>query len=113
MSKSVRLKRWEPMLVEAEQLGWSVARYAKERGVAKSCLYAARSMILKRDRGSSEMVSSAKPFVEVRVNNRPTSEARLRAQLPNGVVMEMLVDGNSRDAVGALVSALGALPCSA
>ncbi len=40
MSKSVRLKRWEPMLVEAEQLGWSVARYAKERGVAKSCLNA-------------------------------------------------------------------------
>ncbi len=113
MVKSVKLSRWEPMLVEAEQLGWSLARYARERGVAQSCLYAARSMIMKRDGGSSVLVRSAKRFVEVRVNHRPTSDARLRAQLPNGVVMEMLVDGNSRDAVGALVSALGALPCSA
>ena len=113
MSGKVKLDRWKPHLDEARRLGLSVAQYAREHGVSSGTLYAARQMLLRSERERKRRsVVAATPFIAVRISEPAPRPVPVRAQLVNGVVMEMLVDGDSALALGALVSALGALPCS-
>jgi hypothetical protein len=102
MSGKVNLDRWAPHLLAAKREGKSLTEYARSRGLSRYTLYAAKQMLRRKD---------GKPAAErhVRAANKPVplpafaavkllapgtpcgeSSARLRAQLPNGVKLELM-----------------------
>jgi hypothetical protein len=104
MSGKVNLDRWSPHLAAAKREGKTLTQYARERGVSRHTLYAAQQM-LRGVRGTPGVERRArvlgaisKPvadaaFAAVKLSGRcggsGGSAPRLRAQLPNGVRLEL------------------------
>jgi hypothetical protein len=123
MSGKVALDRWLPHLVAARREGQTLMQYARGRGLSRHTLYAA-CQSLRRMQGEAQVRSRAlalrgrkplapSPFAAVRlaVPAAPAvalheSRPRLRAQLPNGVELELAWEGAQP---GLLVAAIGAL----
>lgn len=117
MTPKINMARWQPHLAEAKRRGQSVAAYAAQHQLSPSTLYAA-AKALREDAGSGKARRRRKAvaaFAAVRMAAElpPLPEpARLRAQLPNGVVLHFEGTGSSAQ-MAAWLSALGALACSA
>ncbi|HUX25566.1 MAG TPA: hypothetical protein VMV87_13235 [Burkholderiales bacterium] len=113
MSGKVNLDRWGPHLLAAKREGKSLTQYARSHGLSRYTLYAARQML--RSVGSKSgverrprAVSKAVPqraFATVKLLAPGTpsggSSSRLRAQLPNGVKLE-LMSADARQLVAAI-----------
>ncbi|MGH9575812.1 MAG: IS66 family insertion sequence element accessory protein TnpA [Terriglobales bacterium] len=110
----VNVERWRGHLVAAQKRGVSLAQYARENGLSRHTLYAARQRLqreaaaaIKRGGRGVGRARGASPFVAVRV---APSVAVVRARLPNGVALEFGALAAS-EYVG-LLGMLAALPCS-
>jgi len=108
MSGKVNLDRWSAHVAAAKREGKTLTQYARERGVSRHTLYAARQM-LRGVRGTpgverrarvlraiSKPVANA-AFAAVKLSGlcrgSGGSAPRLRAQLPNGVRLELTWGG--------------------
>ena len=102
MSGKVNLDRWGPHLEAARREGVTLAEYARSHGLSRYTLYAAREMLKggdhklagrRRARVNQGTDVSVSPFAAVTL--APTTQeigesgSRLRAQLPNGVKLEL------------------------
>ncbi len=88
-------------------MGVTLAQYAREQGMSRHTLYAARQAMRKPE---SKGNTPAKAFVPVRVSAAkiaPTPSVRL----PNG--LELCFGAVEADALGSLLHLLVTLPCSA
>lgn len=103
MSGKVNLDRWGPHLLAAKREGKSLTQYAHSHGLSRHTLYAARQMLrgvgskpgAGRRRQRAAIKAAAQPaFAAVKLlapdKRSGRSAARLRAQLPNGVKMELM-----------------------
>lgn len=122
MSGKVNLDRWSPHLAAARREGKTLTQYARGRGLSRHTLYAARQMLrgvdgkpgtLRRARAAGRHTKQRAPstFAAVKLPAlcAPSSEAapRLRAQLPNGVRLELMWEGAAGAAL--LAAAIEAL----
>ena len=121
MSGKVNLDRWSPHLAAAKREGKTLTQYARERGLSRHTLYAARQM-LRGVRGKPGVErrprvlrAIAKPvadsaFAAVKLSGlcAPSggSAPRLRAQLPNGVRLELTWGGAAAGLLAAAIEAL-------
>lgn len=139
MSGKVDLDRWGPHLRAAQRSGKTLTQYASERGLSRHTLYAARQMLSKADdagkaagarrrmrRPAGVRTPLRAAFAPVRVL-APVSAApgsapmpswsqvapRLRAQLLNGVAIEVQCASADTALVAAVICSLAGLPCSA
>ena len=115
----VGMARWGPHLRAAKAAGVSLAHYAREHGLSRDMLYAARRA--ERDREAVEETGGRQPakrarrslptvvsaFVPVAVRR---SAARLAVRLPNGVALDC--QDFDAEVLRALIASLSALPCS-
>lgn len=120
MSGKVNLDRWTPHLAAAKREGKSLTQYARERGLSRHTLYATRQMLRRLDgkpgverrqrvsRRSNEGVPSAFAAVKLAELCTPSSESapRLRAQLPNGVTLELMWGGAEAALLAVAIQAL-------
>jgi hypothetical protein len=105
MSGKVNLDRWAPHLAAAKREGKSLTQYARSRGLSRHTLYAARQMLRgvrgkpgveRRPRvlGATNKPVPESAFAAVKLSGLCTSSGgsapRLRAQLPNGVRLELV-----------------------
>ena len=102
MSGKVNLDRWGPHLLAAKREGKSLTEYARSRGLSRYTLYAARQMlrrvggkpgVARRPRAGNKAVpQSVFAAVKLLAPDTPSggSAAQLRAQLPNGVRLELM-----------------------
>lgn len=102
MSGKVNLDRWGPHLLAAKREGKSLTEYARSRSLSRYTLYAAKQMLqstggksnaAQRPRAVSKAApQSAFSAVKLLASGTPSggSSARLRAQLPNGVRLELM-----------------------
>ena len=97
MSSKVNLDRWEPHLLAAKREGKSLTEYARSRGLSRHTLYAARQTL--RSIGGEPGVKrrprapqSGFATVKLLAPEIPScgSSSQLRAQLPNGVKLELM-----------------------
>jgi len=121
MSGKVNLDRWEPHLAAAKREGITLAQYARSHGLSQYTLYAAQEM-LRRGAGKAAaprrqrttrlanrlVVRPAFAAVKVLTPSQPLSEAapRLRAQLPNGVKLELTTGSTDTVLLAAAIQAL-------
>lgn len=121
MSGKVNLDRWSPHLAAAKREGKTLTQYARERGLSRHTLYAARQMLrgvrgkpgVKRRprvlRAISKPVADS-AFAAVKLSGLCTrsggSAPRLRAQLPNGVRLELTWGGAEAGLLAAAIQAL-------
>lgn len=96
MSSKVNLDRWGPHLLAAKREGKSLSEYARSRGLSRYTLYAAQQMLRSIGRkpsvaGRSRARQSGFATVKLLAPEIPSggSSSRLRAQLPNGVKLEL------------------------
>jgi len=101
MSGKVNLDRWGPHLQAAKREGKSLTQYARSRGLSRYTLYAARQMLrsvggkpgVERQRRGANKAVSEPAFAAVKLLAPDTpsggAAAQLRAQLPNGVKLEL------------------------
>ena len=137
MSGKVDLDRWGPHLRAARRTGKTLTQYAREQGLSRHTLYAARQMLAgearrrahggRRSRGGRLKVSLPAPFAPVRLvapaRTPPLEFAPMpswspvtpcvRAQLLNGVAIEVQCASADTALVAAVISSLAGLPCSA
>lgn len=105
--------KWERHVTAAREEGKPLSRYAKEHGIGSWNLYKAQRRMRKRTDGTlrTDMVgvpeSGSARFAKVRI--APLAPMPLRAQLPNGVRIELAVD----DSVADVIRILAQLSCSA
>ena len=139
MSGKVDLDRWGPHLRAARRSGKTLTQYALERGLSRHTLYAARQMLSKAE-GAGKVPGARRlmrrpahahtkvpaAFAPVRVL-APAAAApgstpmpswspvtpRLRAQLLNGVAIEVQCSSADPALVAAVICSLAGLPCSA
>ena len=139
MSGKVDLDRWGPHLRAARASGKTLTEYARDQGLSRHTLYAARQRLRKAE--GAGMVPGARrlmrrpahthtklpsAFASVRVLAPASAAAhsapmpsgspippRLRAQLLNGVAIEVQCSSADTALVAAVICALGGLPCSA
>ncbi len=139
MSGKVDLDRWGPHLRAAHLAGKTLTQYARERGLSRHTLYAARQMLSKP--GNAGNAAGARrrmrrpvgvrtplpaAFAPVRVLAPASAAAhsapmpswspvtpRLRAQLLNGVAIEVQCASADTALVAAVICSLAGLPCSA
>jgi hypothetical protein len=105
MSGKVNLDRWGPHLQAARREGKSLTEYARDRGLSRHTLYAARQMLrsmggqprVERQSRALRSVSKAQlqpafAAVKLLASDTPAggAAAQLRAQLPNGVKLELM-----------------------
>jgi len=105
MSGKVNLDRWGPHLLAAKREGKSLTQYARSHGLSRHTLYAARQMLrsmggkpgVERRPRTPRAANKAAPqsaFAAVRFlapsNLAGRSVPQLRAQLPNGVKLELM-----------------------
>jgi hypothetical protein len=121
MSGKVNLDRWTPHLAAARREGKTLTQYARERGLSRHTLYAARQMLrgvrgrpgVKRRprvlRAISKPVADS-AFAAVKLSGLCTPSGgaapRLRAQLPNGVRLELTWGGAEAGLLAAAIQAL-------
>ena len=109
-------KGWEEHLAAAEREGKNVRRYAAEHGLSAYAMYSARRKLRKRDATSTKSATTARavraergnPFATVRL----APAAPLRAQLPNGVMVELPIGAGDLATLEATINVLARLPCS-
>ena len=108
MSSRVNLDRWGPHLLAAKREGKSLTEYARSRGLSRHTLYAARQMLRSIGRKPSVERGPRAPHsgfatVKLLAPEIPSggSSSRLRAQLPNGVKLE-LMSADARQLVAAI-----------
>jgi len=104
MSSKVNLDRWGPHLQAAKREGKSLTQYARSRGLSRHTLYAARQMLRSvggkpgverrpRPLRAANKAVSQPAFAAVKLLAPDTPSggavAQLRAQLPNGVKLEL------------------------
>lgn len=104
MSGKVNLDRWGPHLQAAKREGKSLTQYARSRGLSRHTLYAARQMLRSvggkpgverrpRPLRAANKAVSQPAFAAVKLLAPDTPSggavAQLRAQLPNGVKLEL------------------------
>jgi len=121
MTGKVNLDRWTAHLAAARREGKNLTQYARSRGLSRHTLYAARQMLRRVDgkptgvesrqragRTASELVPSV--FAAVRLSAPCAaligSVPRLRAQLPNEVMLELLWGGAEAGLLAAAIQAL-------
>jgi len=121
MSGKVDLDRWTPHLLAAEREGKSLTQYARSRGLSRHTLYAAwqirrgvrgkpgvelRGRVL---RATNQPVPDS-GFAAVKLSGLCTSSSgsgpRLRAQLPNGVTLELVWGGAEAGLLAVAIEAL-------
>ena len=123
MIPQVKLSRWKPHLQAAARQGKTLAQYAREHGLSRYTLYAARQM-LHASPGQARTPASRPArisFTAVKLMSAPEmrlvpphQRARLQVRLTNGVALE-LTCGDTRsdaEALKTLINTLAALPCS-
>jgi hypothetical protein len=107
MSGKVDLDRWSPHLAAARREGKTLTQYARGRGLSRHTLYAARQMLrgeegkpgtlcgARADRRTKQLAPSTFAAVKLPAPCAPSggSAPRLRAQLPNGVWLELMWEG--------------------
>ena len=123
MSGKVDLDRWTPHLAAAKREGKSMTQYAHRHGLSRHTLYAARQMLrrlngkpaLERRPRAPRAANKPVPdsaFAAVKLSalcaSSSGSAPRLRAQLPNGVMLELMWGGSGAEA-GLLAVAIQAL----
>lgn len=104
--------KWEQHVAAAQAEGKPLAQYAREHGIGAWGLYKAQRRMRKRggvalrpDMAASD--PAAGRFAKVRI--APLAPMPLRAQLPNGVRIELAADDSLVD----VLRILAQLPCSA
>lgn len=103
MSGKVNLDRWGPHLLAAKREGKSLTQYARSRGLSRYTLYAARQMLRsagvkpgveRRLRAANKTAAPQSVFAAVKLLAPSTPSSwpapQLRAQLPNGVGLELM-----------------------
>ena len=110
----MNLNRWREHLAAVQREGKSISQYAREHGLSRYTLYAARQQLKDEGcalaKGGQPGVAGAvstSPFVAVEVEARI---GRLRIRLPNAVEVELIELEPS--AYASLMKVLAALPCS-
>lgn len=120
MSGKVNLDRWSPHLAAARREGKTLTQYARSRGLSRHTLYAARQMLRGVDgkpgvehrqrvpRRANGRVPSAFAAVKLSALCTPSSGSapRLRAQLPNGVRLELMWGGAEAALLAVAIEAL-------
>jgi len=121
MSGKVNLDRWRPHLLAAKREGKSLTQYARSRGLSRHTLYAARQMLrgvrgkLGVERRGRVLRATNQPvpdsaFAAVKLSglctNSSGSAPRLRAQLPNGVRLELMGGGAEAGLLAVAIQAL-------
>ena len=115
----MEMKEWEEHLVAAQGQGKTVRRYAAEHGLSADAMYSARRKLRGRDgvaagkvRARAPVLGNRRenPFVAARLG---PSTAPLRAQLPNGVMLELAIGASDSATLMAAINVLAKLPCSA
>jgi hypothetical protein len=117
--------RWARHLAAAEREGKTLVQYARERGVSVGSLYTARYLARRtrashstrsaRLRDSTLRRAGGSPFVPIKLSSSvslPETNARLRAQLPNGVALEVSLGDEHGALLRTLLETLAQLPCS-
>jgi len=133
MSAGCDVTRWQPHLEAARREGKTLKAYAEEHGISRHTLYGARQL-RRRMQARAEAVSrshskssktkgtSSSSFSMVRVSSNPVAPVRkadsraelpmrLRAQLPNGVILEWHCGGAEMALTARLIGTLAELPC--
>lgn len=121
MSGKVNLERWAPHLMAAKREGKTLTRYARSHGLSRHTLYAARQM-LRRVGGKATVEHQPRVFraqtkslpepafaaVQLSTPCTPSSGSapRLRAQLPNGVRLELMWGGAEAALLAVAIEAL-------
>jgi len=121
MSGKVNLDRWSPHLAAARREGKTLTQYARGRGLSRHTLYAARQMLRRMDgepgvrprargpRRTKQLAPSAFAAVRLAAPVAAVNESlgrRLRAQLPNGVELELTWDAAEPGLLAAAIQAL-------
>lgn len=120
MSGKVDLDRWSPHLAAAKREGKSLTQYAREHGLSRHTLYAARQMLRGVDgepgarrrprvaRRTKQLPPSAFAAVKLSALCAPpgASAPRLRAQLPNGLRLELTCGGAEAGLLATVIEAL-------
>ena len=103
--------KWERHVAAAQAEGKALSRYAREHGIGSWNLYKAQRRMRKRggvalrpDMAASDLAAGS--FAAVRI--APMVPMPLRAQLPNGVRIELATDDSLVD----VLRVLAQLPCS-
>ena len=135
MGKQVDIKRWQAHLDAIERQGMTVARYAREQGISRHTLYAARAMQRSgAAKGVTRKQTNAQPgpagqtrttngFTAVKLiagagmpplrtaamRQQPRAPM-LRAWLPNGVEIELACSHGDTALVRVMLNALRAAP---
>lgn len=102
--------KWEQHVIAARAAGKSLSRYARDHGIGSWSLYKAQRRMRKRTEGALHPEISEGDcgrFAKVRI--APLTPAPLRAQLPNGVRIELAND----DSLADVLRILAQLSCSA
>jgi hypothetical protein len=125
MSGKVKLERWKPHLAAAEREGKTLTAYARERGISRHTLYAAREMVRAQGEAKGERRLTAArrrwprdagpAFASVKVAapvaDSSTQAASLHAQLPNGVAVQVQCDVADTRLVITVLETLAGLRC--
>ena len=120
MSGKVNLDRWSPHLAAARREGKTLTQYARGRGLSRHTLYAARQMLrgeegkpgtlcrARADRRTKQLAPSMFAAVKLSALCAPSGAAapRLRAQLPNGVRLELEWSGAEAALLAVAIEAL-------
>jgi hypothetical protein len=114
----MEMKEWAEHLAAAQREGKPVRRYAAEHGLSADAMYSARRKLRVREVAAAKVPTrapvpgkrAANPFAAARLAAMP---APLRAQLPNGVMLELAIGAGDSATLVAAINVLAKLPCSA
>ena len=127
MIPQVKPSRWKPHLEAAARQGKTIAQYAREHGLSRHTLYAARQARVGGARPESAKPRLQRPqpmpagFTVVKLlpppaflPAAPDTPTRLHARLPNGIALELACGGSQIDTalLKTLINTLAAMPCS-
>lgn len=114
----MEMNEWAEHVAAAQREGKPVRRYAAERGLSADAMYSARRKLRVRDVATAKVPTrvpapgkrGGNSFTAVRLAAMP---APLRAQLPNGVMLELAISAGDSATLVAAINVLAKLPCSA
>lgn len=108
----VSIERWRSHVEAAAKAGVTLAQYAREHGLSRHTLYAARQAMKTRDEKESGKRGTrrTKAFVPVRVSAPATAPIAFSVRLANG--LELRFGAVEAEALQSLVPLLAGLPCS-
>ena len=113
----MEMKDWAEHLLAAQREGKPVRRYAAEHGLSADAMYSARRKLRGHEVAAAKAPNGIpvpgkrgeNPFAAVRLSAMP---APLRAQLPNGVMLELAIGAGDSATLMAAINVLAKLPCS-